>query len=55
MLADLGRDSVVGIETCYILYGPGITSRGGGIFRIRSEWPWGPPSLLYRGQNGFQR
>jgi hypothetical protein len=24
---------------------------GDKIFRTRSEWPWGPPSLLY---NGYQ-
>jgi len=46
-----GRDSSVGIATRYRLDGPGIKSRWGGIFRIRPDRPWGPPSLL---QNGYR-
>jgi hypothetical protein len=26
---------------------------GGEIFRTRSAWPWGPPSLLYNGYRVF--
>ena len=43
------RDSSVGIATRYELDGPGIESRGGEIFCIRPDRPWGPPSLLYNG------
>jgi len=42
-----GRDSSVGIATRYGLDGPGSNPSGGEGFRIRPDWPWGPPSLLY--------
>jgi hypothetical protein len=50
----VGRDSVVGIETCDRLDVPTIDSRRGGgeIFHTRpdalgpTQTPWGPPSLL---------
>ena len=41
------RDSSVGIATRYGWDGTGIESRWGAIFRIRPDWTWGPPSLLY--------
>ena len=44
----MGRDSSVGIVTCYRLGGPGIESRWGSeIFHTRPDWPWGPQSLPY--------
>jgi hypothetical protein len=43
------RDSSVSIATRYGLDAPGIESRWGEIFYTRSDWPWGPPSLLYNG------
>jgi hypothetical protein len=49
MLYNVGRDSVVGIATRYGLDGPGIEFRWAEVFRIRSDWPWGSPSLLYNG------
>ena len=43
-----GRYSSVRIATRYELDAPGIESRWGcEIFRIRTDRPWGPPSLLY--------
>ena len=48
-----GPGSVVGIATAYGLYGPGIESRYGEIFRINPDRPWGPPSLLYNGYRVF--
>jgi hypothetical protein len=43
----VGWDSTVGIATCYGLDGAGIEPWWRGeIFRIRSDRPWGPPSLL---------
>jgi len=42
-----GPGSVVGIATSYGLYGPGIESRWGEIFRTCPDRPWGPPSILY--------
>ena len=40
----------VGMATDYGLDGPGIESRWGGeLFRTRPDRPWGPPSLLYNG------
>ena len=33
--ARVGRDSVVGIQTCYRLDGPEVESLGGEIFHIR--------------------
>jgi hypothetical protein len=44
-----GRDSSVGIATRYRLDGQGFEFRWGRYFRNRSDWPWGPPSLLYNG------
>jgi hypothetical protein len=41
------------IATRFSLDDPGIESRWGEIFRTRSEWPWGPPSLLYIGYQVF--
>jgi hypothetical protein len=41
------RDSSVYIATYYSLNGPGIESRWREIFRISSDRPWGPPSILY--------
>ena len=45
--------SSVGIATGYGLDGPGIESRRGEIFRISSDRPRGPPSLLYNGYRVF--
>jgi hypothetical protein len=42
-----GPGSVVGIATGYGLYGPGIESRWGEIFRTYPDRPWGPPSLMF--------
>jgi hypothetical protein len=42
----VGRDSPVGVATCYGLDGPGSNPGGGEIFRSRPDRPWGPPSLL---------
>jgi hypothetical protein len=36
-----------------IMCARGSKPGGGEIFRIRSERPWGPPSLLYNGYRGF--
>ena len=49
-----GRDCAVGVATRNGLDSPGIESRWGGeIFRIRPDWPWGPPSLLYNSYRVF--
>ena len=45
----VGRDSSVGIATSYGPDGPGIESRWGQDFRLQSDLPWDPPSLLYNG------
>ena len=45
----MGGGSSVCIETRYRLDGPEIEFRWGEIFRIRPDWPWVPPSLLYNG------
>ena len=45
----LGRDSSVGVAAYYGLDGPGMKSRWAEILRTLSDWPWGPPSLLYKG------
>ena len=45
----MGQDSTVGITTRCGLYGLGIESRRGEIFRTRPDRPWGQPSLLYNG------
>ena len=49
----VGRDVSVGITTRYGLNGPGIESPWGKIFRIHSDRPWGPPSLIYNGYRVF--
>ena len=44
----VGRDSVVGIATPYVLVGPGIESQWGARFSTPlPDRPCGPPSLLY--------
>ena len=48
-----GQDSSVGIVTRYGLDGPGTNPGGGEIFRIHSDQPWGPLSLLYNGYRDF--
>jgi hypothetical protein len=45
----MGRDSSVGIATCYGMDGQDIEARKSEIFRTRLDGPWGPPSLLYKG------
>ena len=49
----MGRDSSVGIATCYGLDGPGSNPGGGEIFRTRPDRPWDLPSLLYNGYRVF--
>ena len=50
----VGWDSRVGIVTCcYGLNSPGIESRWGWDFCTCPDWPWGPPSLLYKGYRVF--
>ena len=49
----VGPNSSVGIETRYGLDGPGIESRGGGIFLTRPDRPWGTPNLMYDGYRVF--
>jgi hypothetical protein len=44
-----GRDSSAGVATTVGWNVRGSNSGGGEIFRIRPDWPWGPPSLLYNG------
>ena len=47
----MGWDSAVGIGTRYGLDGLEIESRlGGEVFHTHPDWPRGPPSLLYNGQ-----
>jgi hypothetical protein len=48
-----GPGSTVGIETGYVLDGPGIESRWGEIIRTCPDRPWGPPSFLYNGYRVF--
>ena len=45
----MGRNSLVGIGTRYVLGRPGTESRWSEIFATRSDRPWSPPSLLYNG------
>jgi hypothetical protein len=52
-LLSVDRDSSVGIATDYGLDDLGSNPGGGGIFRTRSDRPWGPPSLLYNGYRVF--
>ena len=47
VLEKVGRESSVGIATCYGLDGPGSNPGGGEIFRTCPDLPRGPPSLLY--------
>ena len=49
----MGRDSSVGIATCYGLNGLGTESRWGQIFRTHPDRSWGPPSFLYNGYRIF--
>ena len=49
----MNRDSSVGIATCYGLYGLGVESCDGEIFRTRPDRPWGPSSFLYNGHRVF--
>ena len=49
----VGRDSSVGIVTCYGLDGQRSIPGGGEVFRTRPDRPWGPPSLLYNGYRVF--
>jgi hypothetical protein len=44
-----GRDSSVGIATCYRLDGPGLEPLWGEIFSIHPDRPQGPSILLYNG------
>jgi hypothetical protein len=52
-IAQVDRDSSVGVVTCYGLDGTGIESRWCEIFRTRPERSWGSPSLLYSGYRVF--
>jgi hypothetical protein len=45
----VGRDSSVGIATCYGVGGPVIESLCRRVFRTRPDRPWGLPNLLYNG------
>jgi hypothetical protein len=48
------RDRSVGTATRYGLDGPGIENRWGDeIFSTRTDWSWGPLSLLYNGYRVF--
>jgi len=49
----VGRDSSVGIATCYGPDGPEIESGVGEVFRTSPDRPWGPPSLLCNGYRVF--
>ena len=42
----MGRNSVVGIATCYGLNGPGIDTCVGEIFLTRPDRPVGPYSFM---------
>jgi hypothetical protein len=46
---EVGRDSSLGIGTCYGLDGPEIESLIGGNFLIVPDRPSGTPTLLYNG------
>jgi hypothetical protein len=49
-----GRDSAVGMESCYGLDGRGIESRwGDDTFRTSPDRPWGPHGLPYNGYRVF--
>ena len=48
-----GPGSSVSTVTGYGLDGLGIKSQWGEIFCTCSDWPWGPPSLLYNGYQVF--
>jgi hypothetical protein len=47
LLNSVGRDSSVGIATCYVLDGPESNPGGDEIFRTHPDRHWGPHSLLY--------
>ena len=49
----MGRNSSVDMTTRYGLYGPGIESRLGEMFRTGPDWPWGPLSLVHNGYRVF--
>jgi len=44
---NVGRDSVVGIVTCYRLDRPEIEFGESENFRTRPDWRWGPPKLYH--------
>jgi hypothetical protein len=46
---NVGRVSVVGVETRYGLGGLGVEFGWGEILRIRPDGPWGIPTILYNG------
>jgi hypothetical protein len=52
-VVSVGRRSSVGIAIRYGLHSPGTESRWGDIIRTCPDWPWGPPSLLYKGYRVF--
>jgi hypothetical protein len=49
MYVRVGRNGVVGIVTCYGLYGPKLESQWEQIFRARPDRSRSPSSLLYNG------
>ena len=48
-----GPGSSVGVAPAYLLDGPGIEPRWGGIFSTCPDKPWGQPSFLYNGYRLF--
>jgi len=46
-LNSVGRDSSVGIATCYVQNGPGSNPGEEEIFRTHTDRRWGPPNLLF--------
>jgi hypothetical protein len=50
----VGRDSVVGIETCYALEGLGIEIRWGEIFLTSPARPWANPACNTMGTGLFR-
>jgi len=42
---DVGRDSLVGTATVYVLDGPGSIGGGGEIFYTHPDRPWGPEAF----------
>jgi hypothetical protein len=49
----VGRESSVGIATCYGLEVRGSNPGGEDVFRTRPDGSWGPPNLLYIGYRLF--